>query len=323
MSWSINQSSKFNLWSQRSAHRVWSRPAHASALQLATGLLLILVVSALLRDVYLLFRYSAAVGVDGYYYVLQIESLYAHRGLLFPTTTPLGLYLLKAIRSWTNDPTSALKLGALAFHLSICLGIHTLVKLVTRSRLYALCGTAIVATSNLHLFFLSEFLSNSVAIACLIWSACFAFLAKQRKGKLAFAGTGLCASIAIFSHRSSIFLLAVFAGSFGLFRLIAFPDSTRSRKVIGWALLATLAFCSPDPRCTTCSRIARVAVCAITSPVPDADSRQACHFRKDIAPHCSGLSPARQQKDSGRSGVSVPWWNRFDEPTADSESFFK
>ena len=128
-------------------------------------LLLVLVAIALLRDVYLLFRHSVAVGIDGYYYVLQIDSLYAHRGLFFPNIMPVGLYLLAAMRAWTGNPVLALKLGALASHLSLCLGVYVLLKSFTKSHVYALCGVLIITTSNLHAFLLSEFLSNSFALA--------------------------------------------------------------------------------------------------------------------------------------------------------------
>ena len=54
---------------------------HASPNRLATVLLLVLVAIAVFRDVYLLFRYSVAVGIDGYYYVLQIKPARSPRSI--------------------------------------------------------------------------------------------------------------------------------------------------------------------------------------------------------------------------------------------------
>ena len=201
-----------------------------------------LVAIALFRDVYLLFRHPVAVGIDGYYYVLQIQSLYAHRGLFFPSITPVGLYLLTAMRAWTSNPVVALKLGALASHLSLCLGVYVLLKLLTKSNVYALCGVLIIATSNLHAFLLSEFLSNSIAISFLIWSACFAVMINRRAGTLAVTAAGLCALLAIFSHRSGVFLLAVFVVSFVLFRLMTCSDATTFRKATGLGVTVALFF---------------------------------------------------------------------------------
>jgi len=215
---------------------------HASPNRLATVLLLVLVAIALFRDVYLLFRHEVAVGIDGYYYVLQIESLHAHRGLFFPTVTPVGLYLLTAMRAWTSDPAAALKLGALASHLLLCLGVYVLLKLLTKSSVYALCGVLIIATSNLHAFLLSEFLSNSIAVSFLIWSACFALMINRRAGSLAVTAAGLCALLAIFSHRSGVFLLGVFVVSYVLFRLMACRDATIFRKATALGVTVVLFF---------------------------------------------------------------------------------
>ena len=215
---------------------------HASPNRLATVLLLVLVAIALLRDVYLLFRHSVAVGIDGYYYVLQIDSLYAHRGLFFPNIMPVGLYLLAAMRAWTGNPVLALKLGALASHLSLCLGVYVLLKSFTKSHVYALCGVLIITTSNLHAFLLSEFLSNSIAVSFLIWSAVLALMINQRAWALAVTAAGLCALLAIFSHRSAVFLLAVFVVSFVLFRLTTSRDATILKKAVGLGGIVVLFF---------------------------------------------------------------------------------
>lgn len=46
------------------------------------------------RDYSLLFQTHVATGIDGYYYILQIDSLLNIRRLYFPTNTPLILYFL-------------------------------------------------------------------------------------------------------------------------------------------------------------------------------------------------------------------------------------
>ena len=163
------------------------------------------------------------------------------------------------MRAWTSNPVVALKLGALASHLSLCLGVYVLLKLLTKSNVYALCSVLIIATSSLHAFLLSEFLSNSIAVSFLIWSGNFALLINRRAGTLAVTAAGLCALLAIFSHRSGVFLLAVFVVSFVLFRLMTCSDATTFRKATGLGVTVVLFFApqlTQPPQILTLGRLA-------------------------------------------------------------------
>src|SRR3712207_3880454 len=116
--------------------------ARAARLTLLAALAL-----GLARDAYLLFSFPVAVGTDGYYYVLQVRELLTGGRLYFPSDTPLVFYILALLGGLTGDPVVAVKAGALAFHLLLCLGVYALVSSVTRNEWLGALGGAVAAVS--------------------------------------------------------------------------------------------------------------------------------------------------------------------------------
>jgi hypothetical protein len=57
---------------------------------------------AIIRDARLLTQYSVPVGIDGYYYIIQINELLTHGRLYFQSRTPLVFYAL-AVLSLTRS----------------------------------------------------------------------------------------------------------------------------------------------------------------------------------------------------------------------------
>ena len=124
------------------------------------------------QDSNLLFQTPVSVGIDGYYYVLQINSLREEFGhFYFLTNTPLVLYFLTAISFLTSDTILAVKIGAIILQVLLCLGVAALLIATTKNAWLVVLGVFLSAFSVLHLYFLSEFLSNLGALVCLIWGA--------------------------------------------------------------------------------------------------------------------------------------------------------
>jgi len=173
--------------------------AHRPALALF-GLL----ASISVHDLMAVLRYPTAVGVNGYYYVLQVENLRTHGHLYFSKTTPVVLYGLTGLSYLTNNSIAAVKLGGVALHILLCLGLYLLVSEFTRSKWIGLSAGVIVAVSGLRLYLIVEFVSNLGAAMLLVWSAwCWIKYLRQRKGIWAI-GSGVLLSLALLSHRSAV-----------------------------------------------------------------------------------------------------------------------
>jgi len=170
---------------------------------------LLLVCVAGWRDSHFLFQSSAVTGVDGYYYFLQIETLRNEGHLFFPTSAPLVLYLLTALSYLTQDIVVAIKIGAVLMHLVMALGVMALIVAITRNVWFSLCGLLITCFSGLHLYLISEFLSNLGALAFLVWAAWATtkFVQEKRRPWLILAVALSLA--AIFSHRSTMGLIVL------------------------------------------------------------------------------------------------------------------
>lgn len=158
----------------------------------------------------LLFQTDAAVGIDGYYYVLQIDSLSDKGHLYFPTKTPLVLYFLSALSLVTGNTVIAVKLGSIILQALLSLGVGVLLQSLTKNIWLAALGVFFIEFSVLHLYFLSEFLSNLGALACLIWGTFGLIKAFQTKKKIWLASVGLMLLAASFSHRSAVWIIVCF-----------------------------------------------------------------------------------------------------------------
>lgn len=165
---------------------------------------------SLARDAYLLFSFPVAVGTDGYYYVLQVQELITHGRLYFPSNTPLVFYILALLSMLTGDPVVAVKIGALAFHLLLCVGIYALVSAITRNDWLGVLGGAITALSAMHLYMIVEFVKNLGALTFLVWGAWAAFrLSQTRQARWGVLSATILIA-ALLSHRSTWALMAAF-----------------------------------------------------------------------------------------------------------------
>jgi hypothetical protein len=220
----------------RSLYRLlvrWARSRHAGLLALAAGLS-----SLALRDAALLARYTVPAGVDGYYYVVQIEALRESGRLYYATHTPLVAYALAGISYAVGDAVVAVKLGAVALHTLLCVGLYSMLTSLTRdSWLGCLCAL-LAAASGLHLLLVSEYVNNLGALALLLCvCACLARSRQSHRPRVWEAAAALCFAGALLSHRSAWAIALVFVFSALLCRVMLTTASACGRRV---ALAAVL-----------------------------------------------------------------------------------
>jgi hypothetical protein len=195
----------------------------------------VLVIGAM-RDVGTLFSSPVAAGLDGYYYVLQVDGL-THGRLFFASYTPLILFLLTGIRFATGNTVVAIKVGAVILNLMLCLGIAGLLIRSTHNWWVGVMGCAYAALAGLHYYMIGEFISNLGALTFIgIALLCLTRATGKRRGLwygLAFSSV----LAAIGSHRSAIFLLGVLAATCTWAYVYHRAILTKNRLL----LLATLA----------------------------------------------------------------------------------
>jgi len=213
--------------------------ARAARLTLLAALAL-----GLARDAYLLFSFPVAVGTDGYYYVLQVRELLTGGRLYFPSDTPLVFYILALLGGLTGDPVVAVKAGALAFHLLLCLGVYALVSSVTRNEWLGALGGAVAAVSAMHLYMIVEFIKNLGAITFLVWGAWAAFRLAQTRRPLWGVLSAALILAALLSHRSVWALLPALLSLALPFRLLR-VGGRETRAALALSFLAVLLWLAP------------------------------------------------------------------------------
>lgn len=169
----------------------------------------LIVFFAVWQDCNFLFQTSAPVGVDGYYYVLQVNSLLKFERPYFSTNAPLILYFLTILTFLVQDTILAIKLGSLILQVLLYIGIAALLWILTKNIWLTAFGIFLTTFSILHLYFLSDFLSNLGALTCLIWGTFGVVNAIQTKRKIWAVFMVSMLLMGIFSHRSTIGLITV------------------------------------------------------------------------------------------------------------------
>lgn len=173
--------------------------------------LLLILSGGIVYDLTVLTRSPVAVGIDGYYYVLQVDTFRNSGHFYYPTKTPLVLYFLSFFSLLIGDTVFAIKLSSVVLHALLCVGVYALVTSATRSVWLGVLGIALAASSGLHLYLVAEFINSLGALTLLVWSAWGGIRAWQTrsKGWAIFAATLLAA--AFLSHRMTPAVVLVVA----------------------------------------------------------------------------------------------------------------
>lgn len=170
---------------------------------------LVLLLASLSRDWHYLTQYPIAVGVDGYYYVLQVSQILKDGHLYFPSSSPFVLYSLAVLGAFIDNLVLAIKIGAVSLQFLLCVGIYALLRVTGHSRIFGYFGALLGAYVGLHLNFISEFLSNLGAIVLMIWCCvCLIKFVRNPTGAI-MAASILLLIAAAFSHKSALPLILV------------------------------------------------------------------------------------------------------------------
>lgn len=198
--------------------------------------LLVLAVGAY-SDYLVLFSSPAAVGLDGYYYVLQVDGL-TKGSLFFSTHTPVIFYYLACVRFFLGNTIIAIKVGTIILELMLCLGIGCLLIKLTKSWSLGLLGAGYTALAGLHRFMIGEFVNNLGALSFIVAAIFCLESARQSANKRFWWLTGalLFFLIAIGSHRSAVFVFVAIGLAAGAGLALRKATSERKR----WALIALL-----------------------------------------------------------------------------------
>ncbi|HYG33343.1 MAG TPA: glycosyltransferase family 39 protein, partial [Clostridia bacterium] len=199
----------------------------------------------IVSDTSLLMKYPQAVGLDGYYYVLQADSLRQTGHLLYSSSTPVLFYVLAVVSKITGDTVLAAKAVSIGFHVLLCAGLFVLLRVLSgRSWPGALAGL-MAAICGLHVYLIVEFVKSLAALALFVWAVCFWLLAEKRAPSWRTRMVaGLCLVLAMLTHRAMWLVVAGIVLSV----LITYLLQRETKKALSLAVLVLVA-CFLMPWC--------------------------------------------------------------------------
>lgn len=161
------------------------------------------------------------VGIDGYFYPIQLRSLLDHGSLAYPAS-PLGFWLMAPLAALT-DPMTGAKLGAALFGALIALPAYGVGARLGTSRGAGLVAAALATTSAGSMFLTIEFVKNGIGLTVgmtALWLVLRA-LEKRTNPRLGLALAGVVA--AVLAHKMAA----------GLVLLIAVPAALAEAAEVG------------------------------------------------------------------------------------------
>ena len=227
----LNQTAAAKTRGPRSLVQIWAGSRRLAWL----ALLLSLVVSAV-RDAALLFRYPIAVGIDGYYYVLQINHLPATGRFYFSTFTPFVLYVLVVLTQLTHDAVTSVKIAGILLNSLLALGIFAIIGRLVRNLWFAVLGSVLALAPQSHLFMSGEYINNLGAVVLLLWSGWSFIRAFQTRRKIWIMLAVALLIAAISSHRSAVLIVLTFAGCCFLLRGLTLRGRWKGLGFLGIAV---------------------------------------------------------------------------------------
>jgi hypothetical protein len=204
------------------------------------GALFCLLTLSGVRDSGLLMQYDVPIGIDGYYYVIQVNSFLESREFYYPTRTPVVLYIMSFLAWLTGNTVTAIKTASIFFHLALSLSLFVLMTAVTRSMWHGLLATTVSVASVTHLIWMGEFLKQLGGLTFFFWAAaCLAQNPESKRRRL--IATGLLV-LALFCHKSIVFLVGVLLILTWLFHLLDQIRQSRPRLSL-MTIGAVIFFC--------------------------------------------------------------------------------
>jgi dolichyl-phosphate-mannose-protein mannosyltransferase len=154
------------------------------------------------------------VGVDGYFYPIQLRALLAHGGLAYPAS-PLAFYLLAPFAA-LGDPITGAKLGAAVYGAAIAVPAYGVGARLGGGRGAGLVAAALATTSVGSAYLTAEFVKNSIGLTVGLAALWLALAAADRptRRRIAAALIGLAAAWA--THKMAAVLVVAIAIPAGL-----------------------------------------------------------------------------------------------------------
>lgn len=221
---------------------------------------------------------GATVGIDGYYYVLQLDSFQKTGAFYFQTRTPFVLYLLAGLNWVIQDTNIAIRTGALLLHVLLSLTTFGITFLCSRKISLGLFSIILLNISGLHSFLIVEFVNYLGGVAFITSGFFFLLLAWTKRSLIWATSSLLFLSIAAGAHRSSIPIIFTILASLGIFLLLDSKCILRKRIA---TLLLTFAFITPAVVSVTLQLLLPIGLLTELSIVPSIPSIRAS--RPEIA----------------------------------------
>jgi len=148
-------------------------------------------------------------GVDGYFYPVQLRSL-LETGRLYYPTSPLVFWLMAPL-AWLTDPIVGAKLGAAAGTALMVVPAYLVARRVSGDRAAAILGATLVATSAESFYLSTEFVKEGVGLSLAVGAVAALAAALARPGRARIALAAALFAAALLAHKSAAGLALVLA----------------------------------------------------------------------------------------------------------------
>jgi hypothetical protein len=157
----------------------------------------------------MLTRTDFPVGVDGYFYPIQLRSILETGSLAYPSA-PLAFYAMTPFAALT-DPITGAKLGAALFGALVALPAYGVGARLGRCRGAGLVAAAIATPSAGSAFLTIEFVKNSVGLTVLVTGVWLLLRALERPSAVRIGAAVAGALAALLTHKMAIVMLLAIA----------------------------------------------------------------------------------------------------------------
>jgi hypothetical protein len=205
---------------------------------LCWGALFCLLALSGIKDGILLLQYDTPVGIDGYYYVVQVRSFLENGAFHYPTNTPFVLYLMSIAAKLSGDVVIGVKATSIFLHTVLSFSLFALVASLTKSMWTGLLASAVSVLSTTHLIWMGEFLNQLGGLAFFFLGA--ACLSQNPKSNFWRVAALVFFIISVFCHKSIVFLVAVWLSLALLFHTL---KKIRSSRLSVLKICAVILFC--------------------------------------------------------------------------------
>jgi hypothetical protein len=182
------------------------RPAWLAPAATAAALALLVAWSAWHRWVFLT-ESPYPLGIDGYYYAIQLRSLVEDATLHYPAS-PLAFWLLAPF-AWATDPITGAKLGAAVLGAAVALPAFAAGRRLGGSGAAGLLAAAL-ATSSAGSFYLSiEFVKNGIGLTVAMTYLWLLLRALESPGRGRIAAAALVLVAAALTHKMAVAIAVI------------------------------------------------------------------------------------------------------------------